>query len=147
MQILSQWRECCAIASLLATEHTPNHVLVNPILDYPPEDFEKYCALVIMTMDNRGYAITEAVKKKLGANLRAYRLYLDKALPWDVDFDRRIDWFNQEDDIFKGWHNKRYLRQCYYNLEEKFDRGAIPEDEWNEVIKHYILIGGAMKDE
>lgn len=35
-------------------------------------------------------------------------------------------------------HNKRYLTQCYYNLQEKYDRGIITKDEWlkiEEVIK------------
>ena len=30
-QLISQWRECCAIAANLAKDHTPNHILVNPI--------------------------------------------------------------------------------------------------------------------
>lgn len=27
-------------------------------------------------------------------------------------------------------HNERYLKQCYYNLQEKFDRGIISDKEW-----------------
>ena len=30
-------------------------------------------------------------------------------------------------------HNDRYLKQCYYNLQEKADRGIISEQEWNKV--------------
>lgn len=30
-------------------------------------------------------------------------------------------------------HNDRYLRQCYYNLQEKADRGIITEDEWLKI--------------
>ncbi len=32
-------------------------------------------------------------------------------------------------------HNDRYLKQCYYNLQEKADRGIISEQEWNKVEK------------
>lgn len=28
-QLIAQWRECCAIASNLASKGTPNHLLVN----------------------------------------------------------------------------------------------------------------------
>lgn len=30
-------------------------------------------------------------------------------------------------------HNIRYLRQCYYNLQEKYDRGIITEEEWSKI--------------
>ncbi len=30
-------------------------------------------------------------------------------------------------------HNNRYLLQCYYNLQEQYDRGIINELEWNRI--------------
>lgn len=33
LQLLSQWRECCAICSNIANKGTPNHILVNKIMD------------------------------------------------------------------------------------------------------------------
>lgn len=31
-------------------------------------------------------------------------------------------------------HNDRYLKQCYYNLQEKYDRGIITEEEeWQKI--------------
>ena len=33
--------------------------------------------------------------------------------------------------LFKNWHNKRYLQQCLYNLQEKYDCGGISQEEWN----------------
>ena len=32
-------------------------------------------------------------------------------------------------------HNDRYLKQCFYNLEEKYDRGIITQQEWEEILK------------
>jgi len=32
-------------------------------------------------------------------------------------------------------HNTRYLEQCYYNLQEKYDRGIITSEEWNKINK------------
>jgi len=40
------------------------------------------------------------------------------------------------DDLYSGWHNKRYLKQCYYNLEEKADNGGLTEDEWKLIINY-----------
>ena len=134
-QLLGQWRECCLIGLLLATEHTPNHILVNPILDYPPEHFEAYCNEVIKEMKNRKYEIHEPTLHKLQDNVRAWRLYLDQDLPFDyVDRDWNID---LGEPIYFDWHNNRYLRQCYYNLEEKYDRGGIEEGEWLKIFAKF----------
>ena len=34
-------------------------------------------------------------------------------------------------------HNDRYLKQCYYNLQEKYDRGIITANEWNLIEKEF----------
>lgn len=36
-------------------------------------------------------------------------------------------------------HNDRYFLQCYYNLQEKFDRGIILYDEWSEIENHFQI--------
>lgn len=134
-QLLGQWRECCLIAALLAKDHTPNHILVNPVIDYPPEHFELYCSKIYQEMKKRNMNVTDDVCKRLEMDLRAYRLYLDSELPWDCflkDFD-----FSTDLDLFKDWHDKRYLRQCYYNLEEKYDRGGIPKDEFMIIFANF----------
>lgn len=41
------------------------------------------------------------------------------------------------DEIIYPEHNSRYLHQCYFNLQEKYDRGIISKKEWlpiSEVI-------------
>lgn len=135
LQLTGQWRELCCIGANLANEHTPNHILVNPIIDYPPEHFECYCDKVIKEMNRRGFKIQDEVFHKLQDNVRAWRLYLDQDLPFDY-IDR--DWeMNLGEPIYLGWHNDRYLRQCYYNLEEKYDRGGIPEKEWLIIFANF----------
>ena len=134
-QLLGQWRECCLIASLLAKDHTPNHILVNPIIEYEPEHFEIYCANVYQEMDMRGFKVADEVCRKLELDLRAYRLYLNSDVPWDCfckDFNIEFD-----GELFDSWHTLRYLRQCYYNLEEKYDRGGIPEKEWLIIFANF----------
>lgn len=134
-QLLGQWRELCCIAMHLAKDHTPNHILVNPITDYPPEHFEAYCNKVITAMRKRNFTIQDQVLRKLQDDVRAWRLYLNADLPFDyIDRDWSID---IGEPIYFDWHNKRYLRQCYYNLEEKFDRGAIPNKEWLIIFANF----------
>lgn len=113
-QLLGQWRECCCIARNIKVNGTPNHLLVNKIMDYPIEHFSYYGCLVGVEMAKRGYnhhsdSFLKWQKKEDGTNPFPYPNY---------------------DDLFKGWHNDRYLLQCYYNLQEKFDCGGITEAEW-----------------
>ena len=37
-------------------------------------------------------------------------------------------------------HNDRYLKQCYYNLQEKYDRGIIAKEEWQKIYETCIDI-------
>lgn len=111
-QLLGQWRECVCIAKNIAEKDTPDHILVNPIMYYPIDHFYAYCRLVYNEMINRGY--------------KADWNKLDK-------WTSKISWLYIKIDtieMFNEWHNRRYLRQCLYNLEEKFMRGAIPPQEW-----------------
>ena len=138
-QLLGQWRELCCIAASLATDHTPNHILVNPILDYPPEHFEAYCILVLNEMKKRKYEIGDVAFNNLRCNVRAWRLYLDSELPFDyIDKDWTID---LGEELFGEWHSTRYLRQCYFNLEEKYDRGGIPQKEWMSIFSVFGIGG------
>lgn len=116
-QLLGQWRECCLIAKNIAEKGTPNHLLVNRIMDYPLDDFYTYCYLVKCEMDNRGYK-TNA--KKLYKNLFSTR----PGEPFCL---------NVLQPIFKGWHDRRYLQQCFFNLQEKYDCGGISSDEWETI--------------
>lgn len=113
-QLVSQWRECCCIARNIATDGTPNHILVNKILDYPIAHLWKYAFIIRDEMHRRGYV---------------------------VRFEKFEQWFVRPykyntpsyDKLFEDWHNDRYLKQCYYNLQEKYDCGGISVHEWNEI--------------
>jgi len=39
-----------------------------------------------------------------------------------------------KDLFYYSEHNDRYLKQCFYNLQEKYDRGIITDEEWNEIL-------------
>ena len=96
-QLLSQWRECCCIARNISVNGTPNHLLVNKILDYDLSDFYSYSILVSNEMLRRGYKVD--------------RSKFEKYCKCDRFISRP----------FEGWHNDRYFLQCFYNLQEKYD--------------------------
>lgn len=112
-QLLSQWRECCCIARNIAINGTPNHILVNKVLEYPLTHFYRYTKLVEEEMTTRGYKCDFS------------------------KFDKYMSEFNNSEvvveELFYGWHNRRYYMQCYHNLEEKYDCGGISIDEWSKV--------------
>ena len=116
-QLLGQWRECCCIARNIANKHTPNHLLVNKVMDYQAIEFVRYAGMVHDEMVKRGY---------------------------DCDWDKFIYYITKFPDgyakrigkeLFEGWHNDRYLMQCFYNLQEKYDCGGIPQNEWKVIDK------------
>lgn len=113
-QLVSQWRECCCIARNLYVNGTPNHILVNKILTYPREHFVSYTKLVIQEMEKRGY------------NVDPTRFF--KYIP--LGFTHDTVGIEQ---LFDNWHNLRYFRQCYYNLQEKYDCYGITDAEWNKI--------------
>lgn len=121
-QLVSQWRECCAIIGSIDKKGTPGGPLVNNITRYPLLHFTCYTNLVIEEIQRRGYKISED----------AYVRFVNLC-------NKNIDQFNNDhmhiiiknSDIYKGWHNNRYLKQCYYNLQEKYDCGILEDWEWD----------------
>lgn len=118
-QLLGQWRECCLIAKNIAKKGTPNQLLVNKVMKYPIGEFCDYCNIVLYQMIVRGYNVSE---KSIHC--------LEDNVGFCVDSDLNMG-------IFKGWHNDRYLTQCFYNLQEKYDCGGISEEEWEILRSKY----------
>lgn len=122
-QLLAQWRECCAIAKNIAEKGSPNHILVNKIMEYPTVHFWLYSAQVLSEMNNRGYRISKASRNNFQKN-------------YDKFSDGKLDTAC----IFNSWHNDRYLKQCLFNLQEKYDCGGIPEKEWQVIQNNFSPI-------
>lgn len=116
-QLVAQWRECSAIAGAILKNGTPNHILVNKVLDYPISHFISYSKLIRAEMTCRGYRTMQSVEDKI-VSLHPNYLLIDK------------------DKLYSSWHNDRYLAQCYYNLQEKYDCGGVPQEDWEKIEKH-----------
>jgi uncharacterized protein (TIGR02328 family) len=108
--LISQWRECIAIKRQWE-KGTLKHRLVSYVMNYDKGYLYNYFLSVACEMENRKI-------KKNGK----YILEMNK-------------FCNDSCNIYNNYeeHNDRYLRQCYYNLEEKYDRGIIIFDEWKKI--------------
>ena len=124
LQLKGQWRECALIARAIKENGTPNHLLVNRVLDYPYCEFESYCDIVQTEMKKRGYRILQ----------KGYD---------QIHGDRKEVYFGN---ILKDWHNTEYLRVCMANLYEKHHFGIgksrITDEEWQVLLDGYKTITG-----
>lgn len=105
-QLLAQWRELNSIY-----EKEDDHILINYIYDSLKVDFAIYSLIVIKEFEKRGYKI-KSYKK--------FEKYFDCKIK-DCKSIKLHD-LNLIN-IYSKYHNKRYLKQCFYNLQEKYDRG------------------------
>lgn len=120
-QLVAQWRELSSIAGNINTKGTPNHILVNPVMEYPLSYFITYAAAIREEMRRRGYRTMDKVWDKITSI---------------CDNDYTIF---PIDEIYKGWMDKDYMNICYYNLFEKFLRGGITEKDWSNIKSAYAI--------
>ncbi len=128
-QLIGQWRECCCIAKNIAEKGTPNHILVNKIMDYPIAHFCTYTQLVIDELKRRGIKISDKA-------INNFEWNIDRICEQQNNYNK-----NHHGDInclFENWHNDRYLRQCYFNLQEKHDCGGIESQNWAFILTGYL---------
>ena len=119
-QLLGQWRELNSIY-----KKEDKHILINFIYEYPKKDLLLYSLKVILTMQRRGCNI----------NLKNFIDYFQIK---DYKEMQKILLSNAKTFVKKM--NKRYLLQCYYNLQEKYDCGGITEKEWNKINQRFYEI-------
>ena len=111
--LVSQWRECIAIKRQWE-KGTLKHRLVSYVMDYDKSYFSNYIVKVANEMDKR--------------NIKFKENLLDELLEFSSNIYSIFDLDYPE-------HNDRYLNQCIFNLQEKFDRKIITEDEWLKIRK------------
>lgn len=117
-QLVAQWRELSAIAGAIQKNGTPNHILVNFVLDYDYDHFISYTYYVREEMTKRGYRTMNSVWDKITLLKNGYTI-----LPLNEVYSEKMD--------------NTYLEICYYNLYEKYSCNGIPEDSWNKILNNY----------
>lgn len=123
-QLLAQWRECCAIAGKIAKTGSPNHILVNKVLEHSQLHFIEYAERIIDEMKKRSYRVSGETYARFLDNIRLGRDYFYNGIMINKN-------------IYPDWMNERYLTQCYYNLQEKYDCGGISDEEWKPIQEFY----------
>ena len=113
--LVAEWRECIAIKRQWE-KGTLKHRLVSYVMDYDKVMFLAYFVRIKHELENR--------------NIK----YQNKYFTEIYDFCSNKKWTDLIlDGLIYPEHNDRYLKQCYYNLEEKADRGIISEEEWEPI--------------
>ena len=121
IHLVAQWRELSAIAGAIEKNGTPNHVLVNFVLDYDYDNFISYAYYLREEMTSRGIRTMSTVWDKI-VNLKPEWTLL----PLDKIYEQKMD------DL--------YLKICYYNLYEKYLCGMFDDiSPINEVVKRINL--------
>ena len=101
-QLIAQWRELNSIF-----KNQDKHILINYVYDYPKENLMIYTHYVIVDMIRRGFSIK---------NYHNFVTYFANVKFPNSEIIKQVNPFPQH-------HTDRYLKQCFYNLQEKFDRG------------------------
>lgn len=105
-QLLGQWRE---LNSIFKREN--RHILINFVYDdYTLDHLYSYATLVVCEMVLRGYNVDQSTMMNYFSDKQVIALPLKH--------------------IYRNKMDNRYLKQCYYNLQEKFDCGGITHEEW-----------------
>ena len=113
--LVSQWRECIAIKRQWE-KGTLKHRLVSYVKEHNKEYFMQYVAHIDIEMTMR--------------KIKHQDKYYNEILSFcEEDIDNEADY----EEIPYPEHNNRYLKQCYYNLQEKADRGIITTEEWKKI--------------
>ena len=122
-QLVAQWRELSAIAGAIQKKGTPNHILVNFVLNYDYDNFISYAAEVREEMSRRNYRTMNSV--------------------WDKITSLKPNWKRlPHHEIYSEKMNDVYLTICYYNLYEKYLCGGIDGFDFGEIMRLYKK-GGA----
>lgn len=114
-QFSGLWSEYCLIIKRLSNGEKENHMLINKTYRYDLSHVKTYGLLLLQERKRRNYKTSE-VYSKMVMSLSDNTVSMEE--------------------LFKEWHNFKYKRQCYYNLEEKYDCDGVSEEEWQVFIKN-----------
>lgn len=104
-QLIAQWRE---LNSIFKKQN--KHILINYIYGYPKDDLISYTRMVIDELKMRGYTV----------DIHNFENYFGTRFGRDETYWVDTMYIKEP---FRKHHNNRYLLQCFYNLQEKYDRG------------------------
>lgn len=115
-QLIAQWRELNSIF-----KKQDKHILINYVYEYEKVNLVEYTLLVVKEMNNRGFKITSFHNAYNYFNdMLCSCIFKEAYIPNEF-----INGFLSGRNPFPLHHTNRYLVQCFYNLQEKYDRGQL----------------------
>ena len=118
--LIAEWRECIAIKRQWE-KGTLKHRLVSYVKNYDKQYFINYM----------GRVTGEMIKRSVKYNVN----YVYEILIFCLE-DKDSEPISILNDNYTE-HNDRYLKQCLYNLQEKFDRRIITKEEWSKIVDKF----------
>lgn len=100
-QLIAQYRE---LGSIYKKQN--KHILINYVYEYSKHDLLVYSLLVLSEIQKRGFRTRSTTN---------FDSYFEGVYLKDIDYEHYIP--------FKNHQTDRYLLQCFFNLQEKYDRG------------------------
>ena len=133
-QLLAQWRELNSIF-----KNQPKHILINYVYEYPKFDLLRYTSLVLDELQRRRICVYQDNCNRYFDDMEIF----DRQMAGNTKSSYKFIPFEKHHDFI-------YLRECFYNLEEKYNRGQkdfdfqtynnLFEFYQGEVDKHFISI-------
>ena len=118
-QLISQWRECSALASNIINKGSPNHILCNFIMNYDYDHFISYSYYVRTEVKKRGYRTMDSVWNKIAALKPSWKL-----IPLRQVYDEKM--------------NDEYMQICYWNLREKYRCGGFKVEDFQNISIRWL---------
>ena len=167
-QLVSQWRECLAVSGII--RYNKSHYIIDRVKYYNLSHFIVYCQLVEKEFIKRDYKIGTNALETLDKNINFSILKEKINYSYNNDYNlydfsqnfvknnklfsiNNIEYIivkNNIQDInniietnqilFENWHNERYLRQCLYSFQEKYDCNGISEETWLKIYNKFKYI-------
>ena len=117
-QLVAAWRELSSIAGAIQKNGTPNHILVNFVINYDHDNFINYAKYVREEMTHRGYRTMNSV--------------------WEKIVSLKPNWSEKSiEEVYKEKMNNEYLTICYWNLREKFRCGGVSAEDFMRIEEVY----------
>lgn len=123
VQLIEQWKDCYHILEVLLDKGTLDNVSVNEILNYPLTHFASYTYAVLVEIRKREY--------NLDAN--SLVLFINNLFKLKDCFTHTCE----EMEIYEGWHDDDYLKECLHSLEEQVTIGNISIKDWSIIYDRF----------
>lgn len=118
--LIGLWAACNVVLKE-CLKPNPKLDYASRVPDYPTSHFRSY-----------GHLVMNEIKKRGIKTRKSYFFYQLSDL-----FDKEGAPIVPYEKIWNNWHNARYAAQCYRIVQEKYDCGMLPAEDWEKIERWY----------